>query len=240
MKDIRGINQQLYWSSRATTYGKQYGLDTAVTRKKIQRKVQLMAQYGGIDKVDKILEIGCGTGLFTREIFKINPNLVAADISLDMLEIAKKQCGAQFIQVDARKLAIENNTYDVVVSTYLLQHVDTDKVLTEMCRILKSKGKLVAIIPNILNPIHYGRARMEWLKKLVNETSSCEDFTRWQWVKILKHYGFEPIVIKPIEFVSPFIPDVLFNFSMKINQKMEIIPIIREFAGTLIIVAEKN
>ncbi len=237
--EIRGEGQNKYWSSRATTYGNQYGLDTLTTKLKIRRKVEVMSQYLDFNK-DKVVEFGCGTGLFTKEFSRLNKNLLSTDLSLEMIEVAKKYCPeVKFMQVDARKMQFDNESFDVVVSSFLLQHVETKLVLPEMSRILKHGGQFGAVIPNVLNPLHYGRSRVGWLRKILHENSEAENFTRWEWSRKLRGYGLEPICIRPIEFTSPYVPTSLVNISMGISNVIEMIPIIREFAGTVIIVARK-
>ena len=48
----------------------------------------------------------------------------------------------------------DNNTYDVVVLTQVLEHVpDPESTLTEICRVLKSNGKLLLSVP-LNGPLH--------------------------------------------------------------------------------------
>jgi len=210
-KIIRGENQQEYWSKRANTYGHQYGLDRESVQLKIQRKVSLLRKY--INFNGKVIEMGCGTGLYTKEFSKLSHNFVATDISTDMVEVSKKYCpNVEFLKVDARHTGIPNNSYDVVVSSFLLQHVDIKLVVPEMYRILKSNGKFGAFVPNILNPLHYSRARVGFMRQILKENSESEDFNRWEWVEILNSYGFKDIKVIPIEFTSPYLPSHLIPF----------------------------
>lgn len=238
--DIRGDGQRQYWSNRALTYGHQYGLDTVATQIKIRRKVEVMGKYLDFN-VPKMIEFGCGTGLFTKEFSRLNKNLLATDLSTDMIAVAKKACpNVNFMQVDARDTKIPDGSYDLVVSSFLLQHVDIWKVLPEMSRILKSGGYFGAIIPNILNPIHYGRSSVNIVRKILHENSDAKNFTRWKWDSILSMYNLKTVCIKPIEFTSPYIPTKLVPLCIKVSQVLEVIPIVREFAGTIIMVARKK
>ncbi len=59
--------------------------------------------------------------------------------------------GADFVG-DARKLPFEDNYFEEVFSRFFLEHLnrkDAEKSLLEMNRVLKKKGKLVVIVPNL-------------------------------------------------------------------------------------------
>lgn len=76
---------------------------------------------------DRILEIGCGRGLTSREVLESNPNaqLVAIDIDKDMITSAQKLCSqysarAQFIHGDGYTLnrtlrGIDLQKFDTVI-----------------------------------------------------------------------------------------------------------------------------
>ncbi|MDD4877341.1 MAG: class I SAM-dependent methyltransferase [Dehalococcoidales bacterium] len=237
--EIRGESQNKYWSNRAHTYGHQYGLDTETAKIKVKRKVNEMAKYLDFN-VGKIIECGCGTGLFTKEFLRLNPKLLSTDLSSDMIGVARKYCPeGNFMQLDARKMNLSDESYDVVVSSFLLQHVETELVLPEMYRILKPNGCLGAFVPNILNPLHYSRARVGFMRSILHENSQSEDFNRWQWEKILSRQGFNSIVVRPIEFTSPYLPLGILPLATKISEILERLPLIKEFAGSLLIVARK-
>ena len=114
-----------------------------------------------------------------------------------------------------------------------------DTIFGETYRVLKTNGYIVALVPNILNPIHYGRARNLIYRKAFKETSHSLDFTRWQWQAILEATGFKEVVIKPISFDSPHTPMFLVKPTLLISNILERIPVIKEFAGTLLIIGQK-
>lgn len=78
------------------------------------------------DKI-KVLDLGCGTGLQTERIFKVNPDaeVCGIDLSANMLEVFKEKfkdkhinliCGSYF-DVDFGK-----EIYDFAISTYSFHH----------------------------------------------------------------------------------------------------------------------
>src|SRR5687768_16520025 len=54
------------------------------------RRASLFLKEGRITTKDKVLEIGCGTGLFTEKIYKATgANITATDLSADLLNQAR-------------------------------------------------------------------------------------------------------------------------------------------------------
>lgn len=236
-EDIRGISQKEYWDMRASEYDAQYGQYTPTTRMKVARKVSMMFKYGNVCHTDRVLEIGCGTGAYTGEIaLRLKTTLLAVDIAPQMITKAKRDwVDVDFELADARELWMGDEEFDVVITAFLLQHVDTNLVVPEIHRVLKPNGKLIALVPNILNPIHYLRA-----KGFFNETSISVDFNRWKWESLLHDWGFSDVSISPVEFTSPYVPERFAKEAMNISSILERIPLIREFAGSLLIVAQKG
>ena len=78
-------------------------------------------------KINRVLEVGCGTGRFTKHFSSKFDNLIASDASPDMLELAKKNCvglknvSFQLIQVD--NISAADNTYDIVYGIRLLNQL---------------------------------------------------------------------------------------------------------------------
>lgn len=101
----------------------------------------------------KILDVGCGTGDLLNYIAKRNKKVLlwGVDISKDVLKRAEKNKYSKreiFKKINANKLPFEDNFFNEVYCYEVLEHVeDLDKVLKEIKRVLKSKGKLNITVP---------------------------------------------------------------------------------------------
>jgi len=100
-----------------------------------------------ISSVDTALEIACGTGRVTRHLRNVispNAKLIASDISLDMLDIAKEKLKTSDIEwqiIDAQELPFDDNTLDLVICCFGYMFVpDRAKAFAEAYRILKPGG----------------------------------------------------------------------------------------------------
>jgi ubiquinone/menaquinone biosynthesis C-methylase UbiE len=98
-----------------------------------------------------VLELGCGTGHWTKFFNKKGfNNIIAVDISNEMLKIAKKKnIDAIFLQEDSLNLTFKNNFFDTVISITMLEFVENqDKSIKEITRVLKPNGNLILGILN--------------------------------------------------------------------------------------------
>jgi SAM-dependent methyltransferase len=99
---------------------------------------------------DTILEIGCGTGRFTRHLVGRCRRVVAVDYSLESLRIARAkipQLEVQFLQADASFLPLAERSADRALSCQMLEHLPTpearERALAGIARALRPGGRVV-------------------------------------------------------------------------------------------------
>jgi len=87
-----------------------------------------------------VLDVGCGTSRFG-----FLSNYTGADFSDPMLQRAReKYPGNRYVKADARELPFDDNSFDNVISTRLLMHLeDWEKALEEMYRVCKPDGRII-------------------------------------------------------------------------------------------------
>lgn len=110
---------------------------------KIRSKLSLIS--GG-----KVLDVATGSGDFVDTLMKTLKDydcFVGIDISRKSLESAKKRFvdkPVKLIEMNAKSLKFDDNSFDTVCMAYSLHHLErTDKVLAEMYRVLKPSGNLI-------------------------------------------------------------------------------------------------
>lgn len=97
-----------------------------------------------------ILEIGVGTGL-TLPYFERDRQVVGADLSLDMLRVAKAKVESQSLDhvrgllvMDACRLGFVDHSFDAVTAQFVITLVpDPEQALAEMDRVLRPGGEIV-------------------------------------------------------------------------------------------------
>jgi SAM-dependent methyltransferase len=93
---------------------------------------------------DRVLDIGCGTGVATRKASTLTGHALGVDLSQGMLDEAERVGGAEYRRMDAEALDLESGSYDAVVSLCAVAHFpNLERALQEMLRVLKPGGRLV-------------------------------------------------------------------------------------------------
>lgn len=98
----------------------------------------------------QILEAGCGQG-WGLNLEGLEYELTGLDLSEEALNIRKnKQKDLdKFIGGDLQTIELEKNYYDVIYSSYVLEHIDgAEQVLDKFFQWLKPKGVLMLRIPD--------------------------------------------------------------------------------------------
>ncbi len=211
-------------------------------QRRADRRAKLLIEAAKITSRDKVLEIGCGTGLFTRKVFEATQaQIVATDLSDALLEQARELLAeAIFQSEDAMNLSFADQTFDVVFGNSVLHHLDFRQALTEMNRVLKPGGRIAFAEPNMLNPQIFIQKNIPFIKKWLGDSPDETAIIRWQFDNLLKKKGFTNIKITPYDFLHPITPKVLVNVISGVGSVIEKIPLLREIAGSVIISAEKS
>ena len=103
-------------------------------------KLAVKKYFKGIEKKEKILEFGCGLG---QNIYLIE-NATGYDIS----KFAVDFCRKKGINATTDKNKIKDNSFEIVFSNHVLEHLDTPfEYINLMKKKLKKKGKLILVLP---------------------------------------------------------------------------------------------
>jgi SAM-dependent methyltransferase len=94
----------------------------------------------------RILEVGPGPGEFAERLRRdLGAEVIAVDISPRMVELARAR-GVDARLGDVQGLEIEDDSVDCAVAAWMLYHVpDLDRGVAELARVLRPRGRLVAI-----------------------------------------------------------------------------------------------
>jgi ubiquinone/menaquinone biosynthesis C-methylase UbiE len=93
------------------------------------------------------VEIGCGSGYFTRALAGKSETVVATDFAPGMIDMARAALATcdnvRFQTEDCQNTTFADRTFDTVFMSLVLQFVDADRALGEMHRILKPGANLI-------------------------------------------------------------------------------------------------
>lgn len=89
----------------------------------------------------KVLDWGCGTGLYAKELKKRGAKVKGFDISEEMIRIAKDENPGVDFRVGSGLKIPFNERFDIVFASLALHYLnDWDKALKEISRVLKKNG----------------------------------------------------------------------------------------------------
>jgi SAM-dependent methyltransferase len=140
------------------------GNPSYVWREGQERRLEMIRRWGRPDGA-RVLVDGCGVGLYVRALRAYTPYIHALDIEAERVaEAATVVPDARFTVSAAEALPYADDTFDLVLSHEVIEHVADDRqVLREMMRVLRPGGRAVIFCPNRLYPFethgHYWRGR---------------------------------------------------------------------------------
>ncbi len=103
-----------------------------------------------------ILDVGCGTGVFTLDILSFEPYVIGLDISRPMVIRADhkaKKYPFSGIVADMMSLPFADGSFDKVVSMTAIEFVkDAQRTVKELFRVTRGGGRIVVTTLNSLSP----------------------------------------------------------------------------------------
>ncbi|WNC14460.1 class I SAM-dependent methyltransferase [Brevibacillus brevis] len=159
----------------------------------------------------KILEAGAGTGTSSFQLAKLGATVTLVDYSENSIQKMKRMFDrhdipAKFYCNDIRSMDIENDTYDVVFNSGVLEHFsfeDQVLILRELKRICKPGGRVITLNPNAKSLLY---RCWKWI---------LESSNRWP-------YGYEqPVITLKNQFEEvglAFLSEYSVGFDVSVDQ----------------------
>ena len=219
-------------------------------QRRARRRASLIAIAARLGPDDDVLELGCGTGLFSESFAATGCRLTAIDVAPALLEIANSRRNAihapkprnqiTFRLDDAESMSFHDASFDAVVGSSVLHHLNIDAALNEIRRVLRSGGRVAFAEPNMINPQIALQRSIPALGEWAGESPEETAFVRWRLVGQLKQAGFRSVRVQPFDFLHPTTPRPLIGLVRGMGRAMERLPLVREIAGSLLISAETS
>jgi len=96
---------------------------------------------------EAVLELGCGTGEFSRRLASRARRVVAVDLSAEMIRVARsrstREANIDYVVGDMTALPLRPGAFDCVVSLNTLHHVDAARGVRAMRAALRPGGTLL-------------------------------------------------------------------------------------------------
>ncbi len=121
-----------------------------------ERRLQMILEGFGNRINGKVLENGCGIGMYVQRLQKYAGEVVGLEYDFERVYEASSaeihpapQANAFFICAAGECLPFPDESFDAVLSHEVLEHVNNDQqAVAEMVRTLKPGGRIVVFVPN--------------------------------------------------------------------------------------------
>ncbi len=122
-----------------------------------ERLINTFVRLSGLPSGMRVVDLGCGSGVFTNLLRKRGYRCTGVDLSPNMIAIAQaKFSDIEFHIGDIESLPFTDASFDGVLLSGVLHHFpDRSRCAAEVFRILRPGGKFVAFDPNRMNPFMY-------------------------------------------------------------------------------------
>ena len=218
-----------------------WGWGTPAGRVRARRRAKLIEIGAQLGPDSHILEIGCGTGMFTEMFAQIGCSIIAVDISADLLkktEARKLPKGkVRFMRKRFEDCNVDG-PFDAVIGSSILHHLELNEALPRIYELLKPNGRMSFAEPNMLNPQVFVERKLRWLFPHVSPDETA--FVRWAFRRDLQKTGFQDIKIVPFDWLHPSIPKQMIGLGSSIGRMIERVPLLCEFSGSLHIEAVRR
>lgn len=124
------------------------GEPSYVWRSGQERRMQMIMMAAGERIKGRLLENGCGVGLYLEKLTEHSRMAVGLEYEFPRAREAH-QLAEQVVNAAGEAIPFSNLTFDFILSHEVLEHVQDDRLsLEEMVRALKPGGRLAIFVPN--------------------------------------------------------------------------------------------
>lgn len=201
-----------HWKQRpesfAAFYRKPFSLSpAAIVARFLDARTDALEALMDCRAKDKILDIGCGSGVHMLRFLDRAAHVTGVDYSQAMLTLARNalertaRTNWELHCADAAHLPFEDGSFDTVIGMGLLDYVPSPAdVLTEIARVLKHGGEAILTIPKSPSIFSLLRTRFgNFIKRSLFRLPPVGNVqTRASLEKLMEETGFETRELRPI------------------------------------------
>lgn len=115
--------------------------------------VAQLRRLGQFQPGGRLLDVGCGDGVFTLELGKGFREVYGIDVQDDFIarfrETARDDPRFTILNLSAAAMSFPDAFFDTIVTIETLEHVaDLPQTAAEICRVLRPGGELLITVPN--------------------------------------------------------------------------------------------
>jgi len=195
----------------------------------------------------KILELGCGTGAYALKMASQGAKVTGVDISDYAIKKAREKAAEKNLDIDfqvmnAERLQLEDNYFDLICGTGILHHLNLNKAITETKRVMKNEGTAVFVEPlghNVL--INWFRILTPGLRTKHEHPLKLKDLrymkNRFRQMEVNYYYLFPLLAIFLKGFAA--FAEILKGLEYLDNKIFNLLPFSKRYAWQILIMLRK-
>ncbi|MBN2386428.1 MAG: methyltransferase domain-containing protein [Anaerolineales bacterium] len=217
-----------------------WGWGTPAGQVRAQRRAATIARAAGLTPGMRVLEIGCGTGNFTEKFAAYGAQIIALDISEELLTEARRRGlpDVTFLCQPFETLG-SAEAFDAILGSSILHHLEIGPALQEILRLLRPGGVMSFAEPNMANPQIMLQKNVRWIGERLGESPDETAFFRGALGRLMRRVGFVDVCIAPRDWLHPSTSVGMIPFVQKLEAALESVPLVRSLAGSLYISARR-
>lgn len=131
----------------------QLGVPSLVWRAGQDRRFQMILDAAGDRISGFVFDNGCGIGQYVAHLTPLGGTVFGLEYDYEQIQQAKPR-GDKLVQAAGENLPFPNESFDLILSHEVIEHVQDDRVaVREMVRTLKPGGRIVLFCPNRGYPV---------------------------------------------------------------------------------------
>lgn len=231
-------------------YTAEFPFGRAPSRYVRRRRLAEIAPWMAQEKARVALELGCGPAELSTLIRKVNAGacqVVSLDLGLGFVPLATAIAQAnggqlEFVLGNATALPFPGDTFDLVVTTEMLEHVPQwSRVIAEAARVLRPNGVLIISTPTRAGFHSWLKRAWQWLTGWEKVNQAClrgegQDYEKFlsarEVITEARRLGFQLDSTKVKIFVFSFLPPALLGLNRLAETLLEALPGLKQLGVT--------
>ncbi len=235
---------QKYYDRYASVYDNKHGVSWAGQGHNFTHYYEPFLRET-IPKGSHVLELGCGTGFYTKWLVDHGCHVTAMDISHNIIECARRRCPeATYVEGDCENpkdyldKAVVQNQFDIILGVNTFSYYPNKcEALRCYNQLLTKTGKLVILDMNGRSPL-YRMMRMTGKNEMREWYSEVSQSTRSSLCKLIKEAGMQVNKLGHFAFIPNGVNQSVVSMLRPFDSLLHRIPGMCDYSMRIALVAE--